>query len=76
MSLITQEELDRLSNTKNESEWNDACDAIKKAHNGGYPSDWWAKVMQSGLAAKVAVKWGQPDAFELKVLPLEDDGPL
>ncbi len=69
---ITQEELDRLSNTKNDSEWNAACDDIKKAH-GGYPHDWWPKVMQSGLAAKVAANWGQPDAFEIKVMPLTDE---
>lgn len=68
---ITQEELDRLRSSKNEEEWNAACDAIKKAH-GGYPHDWWAKVMQSGLAAQVADNWGQPDAFELKVTALDD----
>jgi hypothetical protein len=69
---ITQEELDRLSNTKNESEWNDACDAVKKAH-GGYPHDWFAKVMLSGLAAQVAANWGRPDAFDIKVLPLTEE---
>lgn len=70
---ITAEELERLRNTKNETEWNDACDAIKKARNGDYPSDWWAKVMTSGLAAGVALKWNRPDAFEIKAELLGDD---
>lgn len=67
---ITQEELDRLRSSKNENDWNAACDAIKKARNGRYPFDWWPKVMMSGLADEVANNWGQPDAFEIKVSPL------
>lgn len=69
---ITPEELESLRSTKNETEWNQACDAIKKARNGAYPPDWWAEVMQSGLAAEVAHNWGQPDAFELKVGNLDE----
>ena len=71
MSNITEEELQRLRDSKNENDWNDACDAIKKARNGRYPDDWWAKVMTSGLADQVAKNWGQPDAFELKVETLD-----
>lgn len=56
MSLITQEELDKLNSTRNEKEWNSICDQIKLAH-GGYPSDWFAKVIVSGLLAKVAIQW-------------------
>jgi hypothetical protein len=49
MPNITEEELTLLKNVKTAREWDDACDAIKGARNGVYPSDWWAKVMQSGL---------------------------
>jgi hypothetical protein len=66
---ITEEGLNRLRNSKDAQEWDATCDAIKKAH-GGYPSDWWPKVMQSGLAAQVPENWGQPDAFEIKIEPL------
>lgn len=67
MSNITEEELERLRSCKNDDDWSAACDAVKKARNGRYPDDWWAKVMQSGLAAQVAKNWGRPDAFEIKV---------
>jgi hypothetical protein len=71
MDNITEEELNRLRNSKNEEDWNDACDAIKAARGGRYPSDWWPKVMQSGLSAQVAKNWGQPDAFEIKAFSLD-----
>ena len=69
MSGITDAELASLRDAKNEDEWSAACDAIKKAHKG-YPHDWWAKVKLSGLMDQVAKKWGRPDAFELKAIPL------
>lgn len=69
---ITNEELAALEATKNETEWNNTCDAIKAAH-GGYPADWWPKVMMSGLAARVAQKWGKPDAFEIKVETISEE---
>lgn len=66
MNNITEEELQLLRSTKNSNEWNDACQAIKKAHDG-YPIDWYEKVFLSGLTQKIADTWGQPDAFDLKV---------
>jgi hypothetical protein len=66
---ITDAELEQLRSAKNEIEWNAACDAVKKAH-GGYPHDWFLKVMISGLAAEVAKNWGRPDAFDIKLVPI------
>ena len=68
---ITTEELAALRASKNEGEWNAACDAVKKARNGNYPADWFVKVMMSGLSAEVAEAWGRPDAFDLKVEVLD-----
>jgi hypothetical protein len=56
---ITEAELTKLASTNTEEEWNDVCDAVKKARNGGYPTDWFAKVMMSGLAAKVMKGWNR-----------------
>lgn len=75
MSNITQAELASLEASKNETEWNRACDAIKKARNGGYPPDWWPKVKLSGMMDRIAAKWGKPDAFELKVEPIDPNKP-
>lgn len=54
---ITEQELTSLRNAKSESEWNAACDAIKAARAGRYPTDWWPKVQQSGLMAEVMRRW-------------------
>ena len=72
MDNITEEELNSLRTAKNEAEWNAACDAVKKARAGRYPYDWYEKVLASGLTAEVAAAWGEPDAFELKVVRLKN----
>lgn len=56
MEKLTQEELDALKASKSEEEWNTLCDGVKKAH-GGYPGDWFAKVIISGLLNKTAANW-------------------
>jgi hypothetical protein len=55
--MLTDAELKALKESKNEQEWNDACDAVKKARNGSYPSDWFAKVLLSGVAAEAQANW-------------------
>lgn len=52
---MTEELLNRLRNTKSEQEWNSICDEVKR--NGGYPADWFAKVILSGLASKAQKSW-------------------
>lgn len=59
-NLISYQELEALKATKNPIEWDSVCDVIKAAHNG-YPSDWWTKVMSSGLANSVIAGWTNPD---------------
>lgn len=46
---ITHEELKQLQNAKSRLEWGTVCDAIKSTRGGEYPSDWFQKVMQSGI---------------------------
>ena len=49
LDLTTEEGVTALMETsKSEAEWNDNCDAVKKA-NGGYPGFWYAAVIESGL---------------------------
>lgn len=56
-NLLTTEEINRLRNCQSETEWNNICDDLKRARNGQYPEDWWAKVMMSGLARDVQARW-------------------
>ena len=54
---ITQDEELTLLDSKNDTEWNNACDAIKKARNGQYPPDWYEVVIAGGLMGCVTTSW-------------------
>ncbi len=62
---LTSSELTMLENCKSAREWDVICDQIKNVRNGAYPSDWWSKVVQSGMAARISIRWG--DNFEMKI---------
>lgn len=64
---MTQDELTNLESCKSEKEWNTVCDEVKAAH-GGYPSDWYAKVVMSGLMARVAARFGRDDKIHESAL--------
>lgn len=46
-----KEVIELMSSSKNESEWYDNCDKVKKACNG-YPSFWYGAIVMSGLMDK------------------------
>ncbi len=50
---LTDDEIKLLTRSRTAQEWNDACNAIKRAHNG-YPADWYPRVVMSGLMSKVS----------------------
>lgn len=52
---LTEEELTRLKGCKTQTEWNQACDAIKRVRGGQYPPDWFPKVHMTGLMAKASI---------------------
>lgn len=54
--LISSEFLERFRQARSAKEWNALCDEVKLTY-GGYPSDWYEKVMASGLAATVQMGW-------------------
>jgi hypothetical protein len=56
MEELTQEELDTLKASKSGEEWNAICDAIKTKH-GGYPDDWFQKVIMSGVLVTTSANW-------------------
>jgi hypothetical protein len=59
ITMLSNDELKLLESAKTDEEWNSACSTIKSHHGGGYPRDWYAKVIASGLAARVASQFGQ-----------------
>lgn len=55
--LTTPEGVTQLMKSANsEDEWNDNCDAVKKA-NGGYPGFWYSTIILSGVYEEVTKNW-------------------
>lgn len=57
MHNLTDDELNKLSTSNSEQEWNKVCDEVKDARSGGYPPDWYQKVLASGLATQKQLDW-------------------
>lgn len=55
--LLTTDELNQLKSAKSEAEWNAICDSVKRARQGQYPDDWYAKVVMSGLMREISSGW-------------------
>ena len=45
-----------MGQSTSEDDWNDRCDAVKKANNG-YPDFWYSVVVMSGLMAETRHEW-------------------
>lgn len=54
---LTDAELSALKSARNKKEWNQVCDAVKAARDGAYSSDWYARVILSGVAAERVSAW-------------------
>lgn len=69
---LTDEEIKRLSDCKNEAEWGVEVRSIKGARAGGYPSDWFPRVLAKGaIADRLRTEWGRSDALSIDVLQPE-----
>lgn len=55
---MTNEEVQQFRETKTEDEWNDLCDTIKHRY-GGYPADWFQKIVISGVMAEAKLNWSK-----------------
>ena len=63
MRKMTQTYFDMLEACESEEDWNKACDKIKS--EGGYPSDWYATVVLSGMMARIADRWKGDDQIRV-----------
>ena len=55
---MTDEQVDWFKNAPTEAAWNEACDRVKKIH-GGYPADWYPRIIMSGIAARAQARFGK-----------------
>lgn len=64
--MLADEDIQKLELCPNEKAWDDACAEIKRKY-GGYPADWYSKVIAGGMFKRLEAKWGKPDAFDIKI---------
>ncbi len=57
---LTDDEVKMMGASATEAQWNNNCELVKRAHGGGYPHDWYLKIIASGLMGRTA------DAFTKK----------
>lgn len=66
--MLTNDELNLLESAKSDAEWDKACDIIRHSHGSRYPSDWYEKVIASGLSARVRNSFGGSN--QIQVIPI------
>lgn len=57
-TTLTDAWIARLNATSTEAEWNTACEELK-AEFGGYPSDWFPRVIMGGIADRAQRRFAQ-----------------
>jgi hypothetical protein len=62
---LTDSEYASLENCQSDVEWNSICDRIKEVRGGIYPSDWFPRVLASGLMRRVSSRWGGTDQIRV-----------
>lgn len=64
-----------MASSRNEAEWNQNADTVKR-ECGGYPDFWWPAIMASGLAHEVRQTWASTIAERVfpKPNPHMEDG--
>ena len=55
--MLTDQDMRDLEATACEEQWNAICDRVKTENDGQYPSDWFERVIMSGLAARTVERW-------------------
>jgi hypothetical protein len=50
---IQEKEIKALESVKSLREWNEVCSKIKATRGGVYPSDWYHKMLRSGLMHRI-----------------------
>ena len=73
MNNITDKELEMLEACQSAEDWGNACDNIKDARSGDYPSDWWDKVKLSGMMDRVLGRWGADSQIKSVSFKNKDD---
>jgi hypothetical protein len=68
---MTKEEVRSLmESSQTEAEWNANCNKVKRECDG-YPAFWFAEIVQSGIAGRVAARFGKDDRIHVQTIAIE-----
>ncbi len=56
---LTESEFAALNACQSADEWSAAVADVKKARDGGYPPDWYERMLKTGLADEINGRWGR-----------------
>lgn len=56
--------------SQTQEEWDANCAKVKGVYEG-YPSFWFTEIVQSGLARRVAARWGGTDQIQIQTITLQ-----
>jgi len=59
MSAMTDAQVALMASSNSAADWQNNLEQVQKEHDGQYPDDWYAKIIESGLVRRVATKFGQ-----------------
>jgi len=57
---MTEEQIEMMKSSATEVEWNANVGKVKATH-GGYPTDWYEKIVLSGVMKMTVAKFGGSD---------------
>ena len=66
MPQMTQAQIDLMKSSYSAREWNRNIESIRREHDGDYPDDWYAVIVESGIARSISARWGS--TYELRAV--------
>lgn len=49
MNKLTEDDIKELERADSDEQWNVVCDRVKAENGNQYPSDWYEKVIKTGM---------------------------
>lgn len=70
---LTDDEMKMFEAVQSQREWRAACDAVKAARGGRYPSDWWPRMKLTGKMGEILGRFGASSELRVQVIEHDDD---
>lgn len=69
--MTKEQVIELMESSQSEQEWNNNCDIVKGKCDG-YPNFWFSTIIASGLAGRVAARFGKDDKIHIQIIKADD----